>query len=284
MTNIIIPQSNQKIKENRCISALGRGRIEHLVAREILLDSNELATDILVTNEFTALEPDGFAKYENVWAFYSVTETYLKGVMQRNWISSQSTPEDVHRERGTENITISARMVLALSAIMYQGRNIPADSKVMQVYKNLYGTRYYSRAEKRLNAIQESITENAKKRSAALSFVESALTDNTDDIEVAQNGRVLISVASLAKLVQFMTDTQGNREEPKSQQGEARHTSHSHAFHCKKVMLISKDGEKKEFDSIKKCAEYLGVHRTAVGSVCGKENRTVHGYSVIPAQ
>lgn len=275
MTNTNIPQNSGKIKKNRCIDNLKfEGGIAKYTAVEILLDSNELAADILAANGFVLIGKDGFANYDDVWKFYGVAERYFAGVIQRNWISSRSTPDDIHKnQRG--NITISARMALALSAIMYAGRNIPENSKVRQVYKSLEGTRYYSRATEKVKAVEKLAVENAQRRSVAINFVETVLKDETDAIEITPNGKMLISFTGLARLVQFVN---GTSEEPHGIREAGHHTSTA----CKPV-VISKDGETKKFDSVRECAEYIGCAVNSISRVLGGKARTVHGYTVMPA-
>lgn len=279
MTNTTIQQNNEKIKENRCISNLkSEGGMAKYTAVEILLDSNELASDILAANGFVLTDEDGFAKYDDVWKFYGVAERYFAGVLQRNWISSRSTPDDIHKNPHTNTLTISARMVLALCAIMYAGRNIPEESKVMQVYKSLQGTRYYTRAEKKSKEVEKSAAESAKKRLAALSFVEKALSDDVETVEIAPNGRVLISLSGLAKLVSYMTDTYNVTESKADEKSENKR-----GINGSIAVTATKDGVTQRFNSMTECAKHIGSNARAISAAACVPNRKVHGYEIAHA-
>lgn len=276
MTNTTIQQNNEKIKENRCISNLkSEGGVAKYMAVEILLESNELASDILAANGFVLIDEDGFAKYDDVWKFYGVAERYFAGVLQRNWISSRGTPEDIHKNPHTNTFTISARMSLALCAIMYAGRNIPEESKVMQVYESLKGTRYYNRAEKKTKAVEKAATESAKKRLAALSFVEKALSDDVETVEIAPNGRVLISLSGLAKLVSYLTDTYNVTESKVDEKSENKR-----GINGSIAVTATKDGVTQRFNSMTECAKHIGSNAGTISAAACVPNRKVHGYEI----
>lgn len=273
MTKTSIPQNCGKVKETRCISNLRQKKdIAGYTAIEILLDTNELASDILATNGFT-LMTEYFAKCEDVWKFYGVSERYFAGILQRNWISSRSTPDDIHKNQHGD-IMISARMVLALSAIMYQGRNIPENSKVMRVYKNLQGTRYYSKAEEHIKVIEESTREKTDKHLKAVSFVEKAFSNSVDTFEITPDGRVMVSISGLAKLIDFVSGT-GVLEE-----SIGKNTTDNKNFPRSIAVVASKDGVEERFNSMTECAKHIGSTAGRVSAVACVPNRTVNGYSI----
>ena len=273
MTNTNIQQNTKEIKENRCIKNLkSEGGVAKYTAVEILLDSNELASDILSANGFAFVNEEGFAKYDDVYKFYGVAERYFAGVFQRNWISSRGTPEDIHKtRRGT--ILISAKMSLALSAIMYQGRNIPENSKVMEVYQNLKGTRYYNRAAEKIKKIESERRNEHNKRSAAIEIVEKALSEGSDMVEISPNGKILMSVSELAKLVSFVENIHTSPVAVEHSQKRTR-------FDGSVAVTATREGVSKKFESMGKCAKYLGVYTSQVSLAASHPERTVKGYSI----
>lgn len=283
MTNTNIQQNNEKIKRTQCFQnlELGGGVLKY-TAIEILLGSNELAADILAANGFFVDKGDKFADYDDVWKFYGVSETYFSGTMQRNWISSRGTPEDIHRTvRGT--IRISARMILALSVLMYAGRNIPADSKVKQVFKRLEGTRYYQKASEKAKADAYVRACKEDKRTAAQHLVETALSDEVAAFEITREGKILISIAGLAKFVQAMSGTSVAYRASEASETQEEKKAGQRTFASCKPVVISKNGKTKKFDSIRECATYIGCHVSSVSRVLGNKNHTVHGYTIMPA-
>ena len=277
MSEFILSQVTQKVKpENLCISMLkGRQCLASQLALEILLDESGIAADILAVNGFSAASHDGGVLYADAVDFYGIAEKYIAGVMQRFHISARNTPEYVKKNINNE-VILSKKLVLALSALMQQGRNIPVDSKVMQVYNNLSGTRFYERAEARLEELQNKRNEHDRVERAAINLMRSAFNDNSDVVEIGESGRVLISVANLARLIQMYNAPQTESAVPPKVQQSKTSTSPR----CKRVMLCGTDGERREFPSVKDCADFLGVKPNSISNVLGRSGK-IHGYTVV---
>lgn len=293
MTNTSIHQNDNQVKTRMLYRILNHGRIEHYLAQEILLDTDELAQDVLAVNGFTTPFDDGFVKDEKVWKFYGVTEKYFNGILSRNYISNRALPECVHRERGAAYVTLSPRITLALCAIMYAGRNIPEDSRVMQVYKNLKGTRYYARAEERLNEVRKVQVEELNKQKAAKSIIEHVFDDESEFVQINSQGKVEISIASLAKLVGYMSGTPAPIAEVKPDESKMQESkvnpaktnkggNRNNGWKRRKVILFDKGGDKREFESVADCGRFIGVTSGMVTSACTR-NGPVHGYKVVYA-
>lgn len=278
MTTTIVQQGPTEVKENFCLKNLALGRFEGRVAREVLLDSNELAADILGINGFTALA-NNFAKYEDVRKFYGVAESYFKGVLTRNFISWRQTPEDVHKDHATNVWSFSARMVLALSAIMCHGRSVPDESKAAQVYKNLKATRYYDRARRKRDYEASLRSEEHDRRRAAEALVEKALSEelnDSDKVEIIAGGQVLMSVGCLVKIIRLADEYKSQKEsryETKSKSGPSSK---------KKPVIATKAGESKRYESVKECAEEIGCLPCNISRVLNTSH-TIHGYHITVA-
>lgn len=273
MTNTNIPENNEKSKGNRCIETLkSRADLPRYTAVEILLGSNDLASDILAVNGLASVDKEGFVEYDEISRFYGISVRYLDGIFQRNWISARSTPDYVRKDSEDGRLRISSSMVLALSAIMYQGRSIPEDSRVMTVYKSLTDTRYYKSAKEKIDALSAKNREQHKKRSSAIDIVENALNDITDTIEVMPNGKVLMSVSGLAKIVGLVIDRRGDTEVSKNKKNKGRNG--------RIQVIATKDGISQKFESMTECAKHIGSNPCSVSAVACVPNRKVKGYSI----
>lgn len=152
MTITSINEGRQEIKKN---FENARGK-ESMLAEEILDGSREKAAGILALHGFSNYEHDGFIKDREVCSFYGVSSTYFLGILSRFKLCPKNYPLDMRKRSGSFEPTVSARMMLALSAYMFAGRNIPEESKAMEVYKYLLKTDYYTKAMEKLKAARKS--------------------------------------------------------------------------------------------------------------------------------
>lgn len=275
MTDIMVTRNEQNVKNKNAFSFLAQNkRFEYYIAGEILTDSNELAADILVINGFTALDEDNFATIRDMAGFYGVNKDYVYNLTWRLSLNAPHCPEDVIRT--PNGLRFSARVILALSALMFAGRKIPANSKASQVYQNLTNTRYFKRAEENKRRGEE--IENTASSEATRVF--------GDEIEVTQEGKIVISAEALARVVRLAiaepdkARSVGGITRVKSDAPQGNETpAHKGIRHNQCSVTATKDGVCKEFESIRSCAAYIG---RANSTVCraAKMGRKANGYSI----
>lgn len=262
MTGYMVTHNGRNVKHNSAFSRIAQNkRFEYSVAMEILMDSNELAADILVANGFTYLDEDNFAGFKDVAKFYGVEMAYVCGLTSRLQLTVSHCPDDVTRDSDYTK-RFSARVILALSALMFAGQRIPANSKASRVYKNLTNSWYFKRAEeiKRKN----EMGANAVNPEAARVF--------NDEIEVTPEGKIIISAEALAKVVRLaiaepdkarvggITKAVSREENKAGNTGGKENAPQKRGYHNQRnpsPVVAIKGNERKEFKMLKDCAAYL---------------------------
>lgn len=181
-----------------------------------------------------------FAPVEEVIAFFGVTKEYLRSAFLRHKIGARNTPEDILNDktykflsshtnqerymisRPAHNkwsfldkytkdhrmLTIeqekttfcSARIILAMSALLYYGRRIPDNSVVLDVFKRLKNTSYYAEACKKERENTEKIIkkyhEEEEKQQKAV-----VVSNDEEVIALDSNKNLSIPINTLVKLV-----------------------------------------------------------------------------------
>lgn len=298
MTETIISQNETNVNDIPCVKICREKKTaEGFAAAEILTGSNELAADILAMNGFKHLDSEGFAEIHTPIEFYGVSFKYYTSLLNRYNITLKYAPSEVIKKYGETHL--SARMILALCMMMQQGRNIPADSKAKEVYLRLRDTSYYkkglelARAEKRKDLRYEDAKRKAEK------VIREGLLDDGELPEITPDGKVLITVGGLAKLVGMMKSTSSRERleeaveqvSPKTEeispkieekQGEIPQ-EFSVCLKRKNAwvpVVATKDGVSIRYDSVKACAHAIGCTPSAVSTICRTSGRKIKGYSI----
>lgn len=181
-----------------------------------------------------------FAPIEEVIGFFGVTKKYVRSAFLRHKIGARNTPDDIlndktysflsshtNQERymishpahnkwsfldrytkDHRTITIeqdkttfcSARVILAMSALLYYGRKIPDNSVVLDVFKRLKSTSYYAEACKNERENTEKIIkkyheEREKQQESTI------VTSDEEVISMDSNKNLSIPISTLVKLV-----------------------------------------------------------------------------------
>jgi len=236
----IIAQVNEKCNDE--ISKVGMaeviqtlqdgGRLNDLIAVEILKGSNEKALDILRVCGCAAVIPGTFfAPLTEVAKFYQCKPSYLLTLLNRFGITPAKTPADVMKcgfsyflchfdlekrfsvsSRYTTHTMIdtqtnqkyefthsdkagnfySARVVLALAMLMYFGRVINPEAVGNEIYKRLLSSTYH-------DAAQQVIAERRAKQQAE-NKTPTAVTPDSNTA-VLSDGKVTMTADFLAGII-----------------------------------------------------------------------------------
>lgn len=302
MTETIISQNETNVNDIPCVKICREKKTaEGFAAAEILTGSNELAADILAMNGFKHLDSEGFAEIHTPMEFYGVSFKYYTSLLNRYNITLKYAPSEVIKKYG--ETYLSARMILALCMMMQQGRNIPADSKAKEVYLRLRDTSYYkkglelARAEKRKDLRYEDAKRKAEK------VIQEGLLDDGELPEITPDGKVLITVGGLAKLVGMMntsspckrlneaieqfspkteddsTKIEGNL--PESKEDQTRKTrKRSGGRYAPVPVIATKDGVSTRYESMIACARAIGGTSGNVSMALQAPHYRVKGYTI----
>ena len=140
----------EKIIAQQCEQCKGFGayqeslRLADLIAVSVMSDSNEKARDILRVCGFE-YGLKSAASFLDVCKFYGLEPRYVRNVLYRLKINRNTFPDDVHVAHHKLS-SLSYRLILSLSAIMFFGNKIPKDSMAKNVFDKLKHTTYYDRA------------------------------------------------------------------------------------------------------------------------------------------
>lgn len=302
MTNVIIAQDSVNVNDIPCVRICKEKKTaESFTAMEILTGSNELAADILKMNGFKSLDSDGFAEIHKPMEFYGVSLLYYTNLLDRYNICLKHYPSDVIRKYDKKygETYLSARVILALCMLMQQGRNIPKDSKVKEIYLRLCDTSYYERGwnlaqdEKR----KDKRLEDAKRK--AESAIREGLLDDGELPEITPEGKILITVGGLAKLVGMMNTAssyknsnedivqgsqsieQGSPKDEGNLTGVPNTVERNSLGRAIRIPVIAtKDEVVTRYKSMNQCAKAIGSSSTAVSKAVRRPDMMINGYKI----
>lgn len=298
MTSTIITQNASNVKEIPCVKICREKKtVEGFAAAEILTGSNELANDILAVSGFTLIRKDCSVRIDLVESFYDVSASYFDGIIKRYFLTVHDAPNDVFARElcgGTKRIFVSARLALALCMIMQQGRNIPKDSPAMKVYENLTKTRYYTRALELVDEEKERAKKHDKALDEAISMVRKGILNEDDLPEITPDGKILITVGGLAKLIGMMNiDTshphdlfktkeislkneKNQAEIPQKSEKENKHRRGKSSI----PVIATKDGVSTRYESMAACGKAIHANSGEISRAAQLPNYHVRGFSI----
>lgn len=214
------------------------GRLHDLIAAEILQGTNEKALDILRACDCRVIVPGThFSPLNNLAYFYNCNPRYILTLLNRVGITPAKTPSDVMKvgfphfmwenklekrfaiHRQYSNYTMidrvtgeqyefnhsskagnlySARVVLAVSLLMYFGRTINPEAKGNDIYHRLMNSTYADNA-RRIFAEREK--QRAEASFAAEVSQPEAPVSATEDAAVLSDGKITMSAGFMAGLI-----------------------------------------------------------------------------------
>ena len=215
------------------------GRLGDLIAVEILKGSNEKALDILRVCGCRAIVPGtNYAPINDMAQFYNCNPRYCLSLLNRFGLTPAKTPVDVmkcgfplfmwqyqleekfavsrrystftmiDRENGEHyefnhgdkaGNFYSARVVLALSMLMYFGRTINPEAKGNEMYKRLLSSTYADAARDVLARRKEERTQ--AEQSPEPVKAEAVAPEVSDNAAVMNDGKVVMTADFLAGLI-----------------------------------------------------------------------------------
>lgn len=139
--------------------------------------------------------------------------------------------------------------------------------------RTILTSRKIFRREERKRQENEAELDSFSRANAVRKLVSAALDGNAaDEIEITPHGKVTISFDGLVRLIEVM------QAKPEEKKKSVSRNPRSWSRKPKKV-VATKDGERLEFPSQMKCAEFFGVNPKTIRAACC-DDKAVRGYTV----